>query len=133
MWTRPKRADRSAAGIGQQRVRHALLGNRTGADQPVLGLKKYLEIRREVVCDQRGNADAKIDKIPGRSSSATRRAMMIWASMRHPCVDEVIHQRRGRHDMVGRDHADRHNMLRVTMTVSAAMAMMGLKLRAVSA
>src|SRR6185437_9795091 len=58
-----KRADRSAARIGQQGMRHALLRNRPSADQTVLRLEEYVEFRRHIVCDQSRNADAEIDQV----------------------------------------------------------------------
>src|SRR6201999_2750103 len=58
-----KRADRPAAGIGQQGMRHALLGHRSGADQAILRLEEYIESRRHVVRDQGGYANAEIDQI----------------------------------------------------------------------
>jgi hypothetical protein len=44
-------------------MRHALLGDRAGADQPVLGLEEHVEPRRHVVRDQSRNADAQIDQV----------------------------------------------------------------------
>ena len=37
-----QRGDRPAARVGQRRMRHAFLGRRAGADQPVLGLEEHL-------------------------------------------------------------------------------------------
>ncbi len=56
-------ADRPAAGVGQKRMRHALLGDRSGADQAVLRLEKHVEARRHVVRDQGRDADAEIDQV----------------------------------------------------------------------
>jgi hypothetical protein len=58
-----QRADRAAAGVRQRRMRQALLGDRPGADQSVLGLKEHFQVRRNVVCDQRRDADAEIDEV----------------------------------------------------------------------
>ena len=55
-------ADWPTAGISQQGVRHALLGDRPGADQPVLRLKEHVEPWRHVVRDQRRNPNAEIDQ-----------------------------------------------------------------------
>ena len=67
-----QRADRPAAGIGQQRMRHALLRNRPGADQSVLGLKEHVEAGGNVVGDQRRNADPQIDEIAAVEAPARR-------------------------------------------------------------
>jgi hypothetical protein len=58
-----QRTDRASAGIRQQGMRHSLLWDRTGADQSVFRLKEHLQIRRNVVGDQRRNADAQVDEI----------------------------------------------------------------------
>ena len=58
-------ADRPSAGIREQRMGHALLRNRSRADQSVLRLKEHLEIGRNVVRDQRRNPDAEIDEVAG--------------------------------------------------------------------
>ena len=105
-----QRTDRLAAGIGQQRMRHALFGDGTGADQPVLGLEEDVQPFGHVVRDQRRNADAEIDEIAG--SKLLRHApgddgLCIHGS---PVRDEVIDQGAGRHDMVGRDDADRNDV-----------------------
>ena len=50
-----------------------------------------------------------------------------------PVGDEVVDERRGRHDVVGRDDADGHDVLGGDDDGVAAIAMTGLKLRAVSA
>src|ERR1700759_211910 len=60
-----KRADRSAAAIGQHGVRHALLGDLTCADQAVFRLEEYIESSWHKICDQGRNADAEIDEISG--------------------------------------------------------------------
>ena len=57
-----QRGDGTAAGVGQRRMRHALLGRRAGTDQPVLGLEEHVHALRHVVGDQRRNADAEIDQ-----------------------------------------------------------------------
>jgi hypothetical protein len=63
-----QRADRFAAGIGQQRMRHALLGDGPAAHQSILGLKEHLQSFGDEVGDQRRNANPEIDEIAGRSS-----------------------------------------------------------------
>src|SRR5262249_61456386 len=58
-----QRADRPAAGIGQKRMRHALLGNRAGADQSVLRLEENLQFMGHIIRDQGRDADAEIDQV----------------------------------------------------------------------
>ena len=50
--------------------------------------------------------------IPECSSRATRRAIMVCASMISPVRNEIIDQRPRRYDVIRRDDADRHNVLR---------------------
>jgi hypothetical protein len=57
-----QRAHRPSAGVGQQRMLHAVLGDRPGADQPVLRLEIDPDVGRDVVGDERRNADAEIDQ-----------------------------------------------------------------------
>jgi hypothetical protein len=54
------RGDRAAARVSQRGMRHAFLGRRAGADQPVLGLEEHMHSLRHEVCDQRRNSDAQI-------------------------------------------------------------------------
>jgi hypothetical protein len=44
---------------------HALLRDRSGADQAVFRLEEHLEIGRNVVRDQRRNADAEVHEVAG--------------------------------------------------------------------
>src|SRR5258707_11128603 len=90
---------------------HALLGNWSRADQSILRLEEYLEVEWNEVRDQGRNSDAEIDKVAGakfaRHASCNDR-LSIHGS---PVGDEIIDERRRRYDMVGRDDADRNNML----------------------
>src|ERR1700756_3534825 len=54
----------------------------------------------------------RLTRSPLLSSLATRRAMMVCASMESPVRNEVVHEGCRRHDMVGRDDANGHDMLR---------------------
>src|SRR5215470_9155649 len=50
--------------------------------------------------------------MPGESSLAIRRAMIVCGSILISCVgDEVIDDRCRRHNMIGRDHANRHDIV----------------------
>jgi hypothetical protein len=49
-----------ATRIGETRLGHRFLGNGSGADQSVLGLKEDADTLRNVIGDQRGNADAEV-------------------------------------------------------------------------
>ena len=127
-----QRADGPAAGVGQARLRHALFGYRAGTDQSVLGLKEDVHAGRYVIRDERRNADAEIHE---HAVAQLQRDALGNDGLRvhGHSGNEVIDERRGRHHVVRRDDADRHDMLASTMTVFAAMAITGLKLRAVSA
>src|SRR5262249_30537629 len=50
----------------------------------------------------------RLTSMPDCSSRAMRLAMTVCASMMSPVCDEVIDQRRGRRDVVGRDDAHGH-------------------------
>src|SRR5262245_22719669 len=54
----------------------------------------------------------RLTSMPDRSSCAIRLAMIVCASMLSPVCDEVIDQRRRRNDVVGRDDADRNDVVR---------------------
>ena len=99
--------DRPSAGIGKQGVGHALLRNGSGADQSVLRLKKYLEIGRNEVCDQRRNSDAEIDEVTCAKFACNPSRDDRLSIHGSPVGDEVVDERRGRYDMVGRNDADR--------------------------
>jgi len=58
-------ADRSAARIGQKRMSQPLFRYRSGADQSVFRLEEHLELRRNIVGDQRRNADPQVYKVAG--------------------------------------------------------------------
>src|SRR5438045_1049930 len=56
----------------------------------------------------------RLTSMPSRNSCAIRLAMMVDASIGVPSVrDEVIDQRRRRHDVIGRDHTGGHDVLGV--------------------
>src|SRR5918993_894361 len=55
----------------------------------------------------------RLTSIPSRSSCAMRLAMRDCESMASAFRDEVVDDRRGRHDMVRRDDAHRHDVLRL--------------------
>jgi hypothetical protein len=57
-----KRGHGPSAGVREPRLREALLRNRSGADEAVLGLEEDVDARRHVVRDQRRNADAEVDE-----------------------------------------------------------------------
>ena len=105
-----QRADRLAAGVGQQRMRHALLGNRAGADQSVLGLEEHVHAFGHVIRDQRRNADAEIDEVAGPKllrDAPRDDGLCIHGS---PVRDEIVDQRSRCDDVIGRDHADRNDV-----------------------
>src|SRR5258707_15451166 len=54
----------------------------------------------------------RLTRSPLLSSLATRRAMMVCGSMKSPVRNEVVDEGCRRHDMVGRDDADGHDILR---------------------
>ncbi len=54
------RGHRLAAGVGETRLREAVRRNRAGADEAVLRLEEDVHARRNVVGDQRRNADAEV-------------------------------------------------------------------------
>ena len=71
--------------------------------------------------------------MPGLSSRAIRRAIMLCGSIINSWIGyEIVHDRSRGCDLIGRKHPDRKDVAQA-ITVSAAMAMIGLKLRAVSA
>src|SRR5262245_10980973 len=53
-----------------------------------------------------------LTSMPDRTSRAMRLPMIDCASMMSPARDEVIDQRSRRHDVVGRDDPDRHDVVR---------------------
>jgi hypothetical protein len=55
-----QRRNRTARRIRQCRMRHALLWNRSGPDQPVLGLEENLKPGRKVICHERRDSDAQV-------------------------------------------------------------------------
>src|SRR6516165_11686675 len=56
----------------------------------------------------------KLTSIPDDSSLAMRRAIMVWASMGVSRIgDEEIDDWCGRHDMIWRNHANRHYVVRI--------------------
>ena len=65
-----------------------------------------------IVGDQGRNADAEIDEHAGaqllRDALGDDRLRHPWRS---PVRDEIVDKRCRRHDMVGRDHADRHDVV----------------------
>jgi hypothetical protein len=60
-----KRTYRPSARIRQEGVGHALLRNRASADQSIFGLEEHLEVGRNVISDQGGNANSEIHEIAG--------------------------------------------------------------------
>ncbi len=60
-----QRRDRAACGVGQHRMRHALLGRRPGADQTILRLEEHMDVVRQKVRHERRNTDAQIDQHAG--------------------------------------------------------------------
>ena len=56
-------ADRPAAGVREQWMGHALLGNWSRADQSILRLEEYFEARWNVVGNQGRNANAEVDQV----------------------------------------------------------------------
>src|SRR3981081_1719740 len=90
---------------------HALLRNRSRADQSVFRLKEYLEIARNIVCDQGRNPDAEIDEVAGAKFErhASRNDRLSIHGL--PVDDEIIDERCWGHDMVGRYDTDWNDML----------------------
>ena len=58
-----KLADRLLAGVDQVRIDLVVIGKRADAEHPVLALKRDLHAGRDVVGDQRRDADPEIDVI----------------------------------------------------------------------
>src|SRR3982075_2430715 len=90
---------------------HALLRNRSRADQSVFRLKEYLEITRNIVRDQGRNPDAQIDEVARakfeRHASRNDR-LSIHGS---PVDDEIVDERCWGYDMVWCDDTDWNDML----------------------
>ena len=79
---------------------------------PFSDWKNTLSSGGNVVRDQRRNADAEIDEIAGTKflrDAPGDDGLCIHGS---PVRDEIIDERRRGHDVVGRDDADRHDVLR---------------------
>src|SRR5437588_12182502 len=91
---------------------HTLLRYRSGTDQSVFRLKENLELRRNVVGNQRWNADPQIHEIAGmqflRDAPGDDRLSIHGSPVRNEVVDEWC---RG-HDMVGCDDAHGHDVFR---------------------
>ena len=116
-------------------MRHALLRRRTRPYQPILRLKKHADAFRQIFRDQGRNTDAEIDKHPRlkltgdaahnyslRFHGASHGLVMRWST-----IGAGVMMWSGEITPTG-------TMLSAqAMTVSAAMAMTGLKFRAVSA
>ena len=115
-------------------MRHALFGDRASADQSVLGLEEDLHAGGDIVRDQGRDPDAEVDQHPGAEllRYASRDDFLCVHGL-HPLVTRKSTNGAGVTTWSGEIRPVGTILSAVTMVVLPAIAMMGLKLRAVSA
>ena len=108
-----QRGNRTSARVGQVGWAMPSSGGAPVPIRAVLGLEENVHARGQVVCDQRRNSDAEIDQharfeLASNSARNDRSAVPFGHSR---IGDEVIDDGCRRHHMVGRDHADRNDVV----------------------
>src|SRR5262249_47909134 len=126
--------DGTAAGVGEEPMPHALLGYRARADQPVLGLEEYLHLGRHVVRNHGRDSNTKVDQ---HARSQFLRDTLGDDGLRIHGADQFV----ATESISGAGVITWSSAISptgtmcsaVTIVVSAAIAMTGLKFRAVRA
>src|SRR5258707_13781249 len=91
---------------------HPLLRHRSGTNQSVFRLKEHLELRWNVVGNQRWNADPQIHEIAGMELSRDAPGDDYLSVHDSPVRNQVVDERCRGHDVIRRIYSYGHDVLR---------------------